>query len=165
MVIIMDEEHSKMNQTHFTNLSELWEIGFWFSVSKISQFLVCIIKRVLLSCSVMSDCVIACGPPGSVHGSPRQEYWSQLPFPTLEIFLTQGLNFRILCLLHWQADSLLLHHLGSLLLNLLITKLFSIYRPNLPVRMSLCRARWQCIKQRVACWWMVLFSLQITTTS
>ena len=27
-----------------------------------------------------------------------------------EIFLTQGLN---LCLLHWQADSLLLSHLGS----------------------------------------------------
>ena len=66
------------------------------------------------------------------------------------IFLTQGLNFCILGLLHWQADSLLLHHLGSLLLNLLITKLISIYRPNLPVKMSLCRARWQCIKQLVA---------------
>ena len=29
------------------------------------------------------------------------------------IFLTQGLNPCLLCLLHWQADSLPLHHLGS----------------------------------------------------
>ena len=42
----------------------------------------------------------------------RQEYWSGLPFPSPEIFLTQGLNPR-LHLLHWQADSLLLSHQGS----------------------------------------------------
>ena len=30
-----------------------------------------------------------------------------------EIFPTQGLNPRLLSLLHWQADSLPLHHLGS----------------------------------------------------
>ena len=29
------------------------------------------------------------------------------------IFLTQRLNLCLLCLLHWQADSLPLHHLGS----------------------------------------------------
>ena len=29
------------------------------------------------------------------------------------IFLTQGLNLNLLSLLHWQADSLPLHHLGS----------------------------------------------------
>ena len=40
----------------------------------------------------------------------RQRYWSGLPFPSLGIFLTQGLN---LCLLHWQAESLPLSHLGS----------------------------------------------------
>ena len=28
------------------------------------------------------------------------------------IFLTQGLNSRVVCLLHWQADSLLLRYLG-----------------------------------------------------
>ena len=31
-----------------------------------------------------------------------------------EIFVTQGLNPHLLCLLHWQADSLPLSHLGSL---------------------------------------------------
>ena len=34
-------------------------------------------------------------------------------FLLLGIFLTQGLNWHLLCLLHWQADSLLLHYLGS----------------------------------------------------
>ena len=41
----------------------------------------------------------------------RQEYWNRLPFPFQGIFLTQGLNPRLLCLLHWQADYLLLSHL------------------------------------------------------
>ena len=31
------------------------------------------------------------------------------------IFLTQGLNPRLLCLWHWQEDSLPLHHLGMTL--------------------------------------------------
>ena len=40
-------------------------------------------------------------------GSPRQEYWSGLPFPPPGIFLTQGSN---LCLLHWQMHPLPLNH-------------------------------------------------------
>ena len=43
-------------------------------------------------------------------GFPRQEYWSELPFLLHGIFLIQGSNP---CLLHWQADSLPLSHLGS----------------------------------------------------
>ena len=39
-------------------------------------------------------------------GFPRQEHWSGLPLPLPGIFLTQGLNLRLLCLLHWQVDSL-----------------------------------------------------------
>ena len=36
----------------------------------------------------------------------REEYWCGLPFPTPGIFLTQGLNPHLLCLLHWEAGSL-----------------------------------------------------------
>ena len=36
----------------------------------------------------------------------RQEYWSGLPCPPQGIFLTQGLNLHLLCLLHWQLGSL-----------------------------------------------------------
>ena len=45
-------------------------------------------------------------------GSPRQEYWSGLPFPSPGVFPTQGLNPR---LLHWQVGSLPLSHQGNLL--------------------------------------------------
>ena len=59
---------------------------------------------------------IAGQDPLSVELS-RQEYWSGLPSPSSGIFPTQGLNLHLLCLLHWQADSLLLSHLGKLCSN------------------------------------------------
>ena len=51
---------------------------------------------------------VDCSPPGfSVCGFLRQGYWSILP---QGIFTSQGLNLHFL---PWQADSLLLWHLGS----------------------------------------------------
>ena len=55
---------------------------------------------------------LACSPPGSsVHGifQARVLQWVAISFQG--IFPTQGLTLR---LLHWQAGSLLLYHLGSL---------------------------------------------------
>ena len=43
----------------------------------------------------------------------RQEYSSGLPFPSPGDLPTQGPNPCLWCLLHWQADSLPLCHLGS----------------------------------------------------
>ena len=43
----------------------------------------------------------------------RQEYRSGLCFLLQGIFPTQGSDTYLLCLLHWQADSLLLSHLGN----------------------------------------------------
>ena len=68
----------------------------------------------VLSCSVVSNSL---GAPWTVAhqvplsmGFPRKEYWSGLPFPSIQgIFLTLGSNPH----LHWQADSLPLCHLGS----------------------------------------------------
>ena len=42
-------------------------------------------------------------------GFPSQEYWSVLPFLHKGILMIQGSNLH---LLHWQADSLPLRHLG-----------------------------------------------------
>ena len=50
----------------------------------------------------------------------RQEYWCGLPFPTPGIFLNHEWNLWLFCLLHWQAGSLPLSHLGSPLLFLLV---------------------------------------------
>ena len=43
-------------------------------------------------------------------GFPRQGYWRRLPFASPGVFLARGLNPH---LLHWQANSLPLSHLGS----------------------------------------------------
>ena len=37
-------------------------------------------------------------------GFSRQEYWSGFPFPPSGIFLTQGSNWSLLRLLHWQVN-------------------------------------------------------------
>ena len=60
-------------------------------------------------------------------GFPRKEYWSGLPFPSPGIFLTQGLNPR---LLHWQVDSLPLTHQGCPL-NKLVFPNFKYAKNNM----------------------------------
>ena len=66
-------------------------------------------------CSVVSDSVtprtVACQAPLSM-GFPRQEYRNGLPFPTPGDLPDPGIE--LLHLLHRQADSLPLHHPGSL---------------------------------------------------
>ena len=52
-----------------------------------------------------------CSPPG--WNSPGKNTGVGCHFQLLGIFLIQGLNSLLLRLLHWQADSLPLCHLGS----------------------------------------------------
>ena len=66
----------------------------------------CVLSHVQFS---VTPWIVACQAPLSL-GFPRQEYWSGLHFLLQGIFPTQGLD---LCLLHWQGDSLPLHHLGG----------------------------------------------------
>ena len=58
---------------------------------------------------------MACSLPGSsVRGFLQARILEWVACCVLlQIFLIQGLNHRLLCLLHWQADSLPLRHLGS----------------------------------------------------
>ena len=63
----------------------------------------------MLSRSVMSDCdaMDYSLPSSSVHGdSPGKNTGVGCHALLQGIFLTQGLNLRLLCLLHWQASSL-----------------------------------------------------------
>ena len=46
-------------------------------------------------------------------GFPRLEYWSGVAFLPQGDLLDPGVNPHLLRLLHWQADSLPLSHLGS----------------------------------------------------
>ena len=58
--------------------------------------------------TLVTPWTVVCQAPLSM-GFSRQEYWSGLPYSPSGILLTQGLNLH---LLHWQADSLPLSHLG-----------------------------------------------------
>ena len=55
---------------------------------------------------------VACQAPLSM-GCSRQEYWSGLPFPVPGDLPDPGSILHLLCLLHWQAHSVPLSHLGS----------------------------------------------------
>ena len=75
-------------------------------------------------CSVTHSCPTLATSWTIAHQAPlsmeffRQEYWSALPFPVSGIFSTQRSNP---CLLHWQADSLSLCHMGSCIQRPLLT--------------------------------------------
>ena len=50
-------------------------------------------------CSVAQSCLILfdpldCSPPGSSVGFPRQEYWNELPFPSLWDLPDLGIEYR-----------------------------------------------------------------------
>ena len=70
-------------------------------------------NNLFIICMQLLNHVLLFGAPWTVAsqaplsvGFPRREYWSELPFPPPGIFLTQGLNPCLLCLLLWQAGSL-----------------------------------------------------------
>ena len=69
------------------------------------------------ACIHTQSCPTLCNPMDWTHQVPlsmeysRQEYWSGLPFPTPgHLPLNWEWNLHLLCLLPWQADSLLLSH-------------------------------------------------------
>ena len=75
-------------------------------------------------CSVVSDSLLPmdCSLPGSsVHGDSPGKNTGVVCHALLQgIFLTQGLNLPLLCLLHWQVDSLPMRHLGNPIFNIMI---------------------------------------------
>ena len=96
------------------------------------------------SCLFVTPWTVACQAPLSM-GFSRWKYWGGLPFPTPGIFPTQGLIPGLLHLLHWQADSLPLGHLFTLVNN------------NISVFISCnkCPILMQCGNNRGNCVWLV----------
>ena len=67
------------------------------------------------ACLCAQSCPTICNPmhcslPGPF---PSKNTRAVCHFLLQGIFLTQGSNLHLLCFLHWKADSLPLHHLGS----------------------------------------------------
>ena len=75
----------------------------------------CVLSLIHVQFSV-TPWTVTCQAPLSL-GFSRQEYWIRVPFPYPGIFPNQGWNPS---LLHWQEDSLLLSHQGSLGVGVLL---------------------------------------------
>ena len=88
---------------------------FWFSYMKIQSELnyrltcVCVLRCVQLFAVLWTYAHQA----SLSMGFPRQEYWNGLPFPIPGDLPHPGIKPTSLHLLHWQAVSLPLNHLGS----------------------------------------------------
>ena len=65
-----------------------------------------------MSDSFANPWIVACQAPLAM-GFHRQECWSRLPFPSPENLPNLGMKLHLLCLLHWQADSLPVCHMRS----------------------------------------------------
>ena len=75
---------------------------------------VCCVCSVAPSCATLGDCMDCSLPSSSVHGISQARILAWVDISCSRgISLTQGLNLHLLYLLHWQADLLLVHHLGS----------------------------------------------------
>ena len=92
--------------SEYTPLSSVWEFTFtsWLT----SNIVLCaqLLSHVRFFATPWT---VALQAPLSMEFS-RQEYWSGLPLPIPGDLPYPGIN---LCLLHWQADSIPLCHLGS----------------------------------------------------
>ena len=95
----------------------------WVQKEKLICVCVCVQSRLTL-CNPMDRSL----PGSSSMYFSRQEYWNGLPFPTLGDLPDPGIKTAFLPhLLHWQANSLPLSHLGSPCLGTLHLYLGSLY--------------------------------------
>ena len=87
------------------------KVGHDWATSLSFPYTICVCMYVQL-CLTLWD-PMDCSLPDSSVGSPRQEYWSGLSFPSPGDLSNPGIKPSLLHLLHWQADSLPVCHLGS----------------------------------------------------
>ena len=62
-------------------------------------------------------------PGSSVHGIILVRVLEWVAISYSKVLLNQGLKPHLLCLLHWQVDSLLLSHLGTQMTEILLVKI------------------------------------------
>ena len=109
---------------------------------------VCTFSVALKLCDPMAHSL----PGSSVHGflQARILEWVAIPFSRGEgLIPTQGSNPSLLCLLHWQRNSLLLSHQGS---PICLQLSFKIERMLLRVEVTLLISPQECTRQEgVAC--------------
>ena len=96
---------------HCVVLEPLLKIIWSYAKGFLLSFLFCSIglsvcARSFQSCPTLCDLTDCSLSGSSVCGILQQEYWNGLHVLLQGVFLTQGWNPGLLCLLHWQVGSL-----------------------------------------------------------
>ena len=104
-------------------------LQIFLTTEQLGKPLICLLCLVTQSCLTLFN-PMNCSPPGSsVHGLSQARLLEWVAISS-GIFPTQGSNPHLWSLLHWQADFLRLHHLGSPIYGLLLLlSNFSRVRP------------------------------------
>ena len=104
-------DHLARDSQECSPTSQFESISFWHSNLWSNYHIHTWLLEVMCNFCNSMNCSL---PGSSVHGifPARILKWIAI-FYSRAIFPTQGLNSCLLCLLHWQADSLPLRHLGS----------------------------------------------------
>ena len=96
------------------------------------EILACMHARLLQLCLILCNPMDYSSQGSSVHGdSPGKNTGVASHFLLQDIFLTQGSNLCLLCLLHWQVGSLPLVPLGSLGLQIIKGQCGPVRGPSL----------------------------------
>ena len=112
----------ELDMTDWLNRTENMTLGEWSQMQKTTYYVIQFIwnrtGKSMCKCLVTQLCLFVTPWTATLQvplstGFSRQEYWSGLPFPPPGDLPDPGSNPHLLCLLHWQADSLLLSHRGS----------------------------------------------------
>ena len=94
------------------------ELLLQFITYSILEFLFYSVSSVTQSCLTLCNPMDCSQPAPLSMGFSRHEQWSALPFPTPGNLSDPGIEpICHLHLLHWQADSLSLCHLGSIIIT------------------------------------------------
>ena len=104
--------HPLINIRFSDSITDLWTTCVWTTwIHLCDCMFVCMCAH---SCLTLCD-RMDCSPTRLLcpWDFPGKNTGVGCHFPLQEIFTTQGSNSHLLCLLHWQADYLPLHHLGN----------------------------------------------------
>ena len=99
------------------NLIHIWTWIFFVGIPSVvpqwGNVCMCVLSCLVMSSSFVTLRTVSPFRLPCPWNFPGKNTGADCHFLLQGVFLTQGTNLRLLCLLRWQADSSPLHHLGS----------------------------------------------------
>ena len=108
-----DVQDEKIELISFTYEHGFFFVGIPSVVPQWGNVCMCVLSCLVMSSSLVTLRTVSPFRLPCPWNFPGKNTGADCHFLLQGVFLTQGTNLRLLCLLRWQADSSPLHHLGS----------------------------------------------------